>query len=308
MIKAAILGATGPTGYHLARALHDEGQGVRVVSRSHDNLARNFPEDAFEKSAADVLDADATTRAVEGCDLVYDCIGLPGDQMHLHPATARNVADAVRANGARCIHVSSGWAYMPMVRERLDETHPRTGGPPWVRWRREAEDILFDAGAAVLHLPDFYGPHVHVSTLQNALLEAATGKTMNWIGGADVAREYIFVPDAMRIASRLAGRTEPFGGHWILPGAGPLTGAKVAEIASRHLGRRVRLRAAGLTMLRLVSLFSKDLRGLMQVAPDYIKPISYDAGKLASLIGKQNMTDYETGIGRTLDWIGARRG
>jgi hypothetical protein len=32
-------------------------------------------------------------------------------------------------------------------------------------------------------------------------------------------------------------------------------------------------------MLRLVSLFSKDLRGFMQVVPDYVKPIAYDASR-----------------------------
>ena len=90
----------------------------------------------------------------------------------------------------------------------MNESHPRSGGPPWVRYRREAEDVLCEAGAAILHLPDFYGPYVHVSTLQNALNEAASGKTVNWLGSADTQREYIYVPDAMRIAA--AGE---IGGH-----------------------------------------------------------------------------------------------
>ena len=48
-----------------------------------DKLARLFPDAAFEKQPADILDPDATIPAVEGCDLVYDCIGLPGDQMRM---------------------------------------------------------------------------------------------------------------------------------------------------------------------------------------------------------------------------------
>ncbi len=119
-------------------------------------------------------------RAIDGCDLVYDCIGLPGDQMHLHPATARNIASALRHTKARCVQVSSYWAYYPQLQTEMNESHPRRGGPPWVRHRREAEGILCEAGAAILHLPGFYGPQVHVSTLQNALNEAASGKTVNW--------------------------------------------------------------------------------------------------------------------------------
>jgi hypothetical protein len=80
------------------------------VSRSAANLQRAFGEPAFEKVVEDVLDANAAMRAVDGCPLVYDCLGLPADQMHLHPAAARNIAKAVRATGARCIQVSSYWA------------------------------------------------------------------------------------------------------------------------------------------------------------------------------------------------------
>ena len=174
------------------------------------------------------------------------------------------------------------------------------------RYRREAEDVLCEAGAAILHLPDFYGPYVHVSTLQNALNEAASGKTVNWLGSADTQREYIYVPDAMRIAAAVGARAKAFGGHWCLPG-GPLNGRQAAEIAGRHLGRPVKLRSVGLMTLRIVSLFNKDLRGLPQVAPDYMKPVNYDTRKLLRLLGPQLMTSYDAGIGQTLTWIASGR-
>jgi len=307
MTKVAIVGATGPTGIHLAAELRKTAAAVRVVARGMDKLARLFPDAAVEKRPADILDADATLRAIDGCDLVYDCIGLPGDRMHLHPETARNIAGALRHTKARCVQVSSYWAYYPQVRAEMNESHPRSGGPPWVHHRREAEDILCEAGAAILHLPDFYGPQVQVSTLQNALNEAASGKTVNWLGKADVQREYIYVPDAMRIAAAIGARAEAFGAHWCLPGGGPLSGRQAADIAGRHLGRPVKLRSVGMTMLRIVSLFNKDLRGLLQVAPDYMKPVRYDARKLQGLLGPPQMTFYDAGIGQTLAWIESGR-
>src|SRR5215831_6331610 len=307
MTKIAIIGATGPTGIHLATELRKTDAVVRVVARASDKLSRLFPDAAVEKWTADVFDANATLRAVESCDLVYDCIGLPGDQMHLHPVTARNIAGALRHTKARCIQVSSYWACYAQVRPALDENHPRIGGPPWVRYRREAEDILCEAGAAILHLPDFYGPQVHVSTLQNALNEAASGKTVNWLGKADVHREYVYVPDAMRIAAAIGARAEAFGAHWCLPGSGPLSGREAVGIAARHLGRSVKLRSAGLTTLRILGLVNRDLRGFLQVAPDYVKPVSYDASKLQGLLGPLQMTAYHAGIGETLSWIASRR-
>jgi hypothetical protein len=80
----------------------------------------------------------------------------------------------------------------------------------------------------------------------------------------------------------------------------------VADIAGCHLGRQVKLRSAGMTTLRIVGLFNKDVRGLLQVAPDYIKPVHYDAPKLQGLLGPQQMTSYDAGIGHTLAWIASR--
>ena len=307
MTKVAIMGATGPTGIHLAAEWRKTGDAVCVVARSIDRLQRLFPDPAIEKRPADLLDADATFRAVEGCDLIYDCIGLPGDQMHLHPVTARNIVVALRRTNARCVQVSSYWAYYPQMRAEMNESHPRSGGPAWVRHRREAEDILRDAGAAILHLPDFYGPDVHISTLQNALREAASGKSINWVGKSNVQREYVYVADAMRIAAAIGSRREAFGEHWCLPGSGPLSAQEAADIAGRHLGRSIKVRSAGLMILRIVSLFNKDLRGFLQVVPDYMKAVHYDARKLQGLLGPLQMTSYDVGIGQTLAWLEAGR-
>jgi nucleoside-diphosphate-sugar epimerase len=307
MTKAVIVGATGPTGFHLAAELRKSSATVRVVARGMDKLAQLFPDAVFEKRPADILDPDATLRAVEGCDLVYDCIGLPGDQMHLHPVTARNIASAIRHTNARCVQVSSYWAYYHQVRNEMNENHPRISGPAWARYRREAEDILCEAGAAILHLPDFYGPQVHISTFQNALNEAASDKTVNWIGKADVHREYIYVPDAMRIAAAVGSRAEAFGAHWCLPGSGPLSGGEAVDIAARLLGRSVKLRSVGLTTLRILGLLNRDLRGFLQVASDYMKPVRYEARKLQGLLGPPQMTAYDAGIGETLSWIASRR-
>ena len=46
-----------------------------------------------------------------------------------------------------------------------------------------------------------------------------------------------------------------------------------------------------------------DLRGFVQVAPNYMKPVRYDARKLEGLLGRQAMTPYDHGIANTLQWI-----
>jgi len=301
--RVAILGATGPTGFHLAQAMQRRGVAVRLVARDREKLARQYRDIAGEQIAADITRAVDTARAIASCDLVVDCIGLAGSHMAEHAVTARNIALAIRGSGARCVQVSSYWAYLPAVQIPISERHPRQGGGEWVGQRRAAEDILQDAGAAILNLPDFFGPRVHTSTLQQALAEAAAGKAMNWIGPVDLVHEYAFVPDAMATAAELAAHSEAYGERWIVPGSGPITGRQVAEIASRLLDRRVAVRAAGPLMLRVVSLFNEPLRGFMQMVPDYLKPITYDAAKLSALIGRPSVTRYEEAIRQTLDWL-----
>ncbi len=122
-------------------------------------------------------------------------------------------------------------------------------------------------------------------------------------GKASIARR---IADAMRIAVEIGARTEALSEHWCLRGSGLLSGRQVAEIAGRYLGREVRLRSAGTTTLRIFGLFNKDLPGLLQVAPDYMKPVRYDTRKLQGLLGLQQMTSYDAGIGHTHGLIASR--
>lgn len=292
----AILGATGPTGRALAAELKRRRVPVRVIARHMDRLVAAFPDADCEKTAADALERDALRASIEGCTDVVDCVGLPTDKMTEHPAVARNIVAAVAESGARCLQVSSYWCYIPIGDLPVSERHPRTGGPPWARLRREAEDILRDAGAAIVHLPDFFGPHVHFSTLQVPLRDAIAGKPMNWIGGIDVERDYIFVPDAMRIVADLIGHGGAYGQDWIVPGSGPVSGRRVASILSGILGHEVKIRAVGPLLLRLASLFNRDLRAFLQMVPTYVEPIRYDGAKLEGLIGPTVRSSYEDAL------------
>lgn len=301
--RIAIVGATGPTGRALASELAARKLPVRVVSRRADALKMLFPAPEFEKQPGDAMEFASLATALRGCDLVADCIGLPGERMAEHPATARNIARFVGESGARCIQVSSYWSFMPIRELPVSERRRREGGPPWARLRREAENILRSAGGAIVHLPDFFGPHVHTSTLQLGVIDAVHGKPMNWIGPADVKRDYIYVPDAMRVVAELLAREEAYGEDWVVPGSGPISADQLAGILGRLLNRNVRARAAPPWLLRVLSFFKRDLRGLMQIVPEYVKPISFDGTRLERLMGRMERTPYEDALGATIACI-----
>lgn len=303
--KVAILGATGATGRALAAELVARGVATRVISRSAAGLEAAFPDAAIEKRTGDALDPAALDAAIEGCDLIVDCIGLPAERMTDHPKTARNLAAAIEPSGVRCLQVSSYWCYMPIVETPVSETHPRSGGPVWAQLRRETEDILRGAGAAILHLPDFFGEHVVGSLLQLAIEDAVSGKPMNWVGAADTKRDHLYVPDAMRVAAELVHHEEAYGEDWIVPGSGPVSANEICGMLTGLLKCDVRVRAAGPFMLRLVSLFNKSLRDFMPMVPEYVKPISFDGAKIEQLLGKLSRTAYDAGLKATVEAIRA---
>jgi nucleoside-diphosphate-sugar epimerase len=305
--RAAVIGATGPTGRQLARELISREIEVRAVSRSLDHLERAFADIRAEIVVADAVDSEAVRRAIDGCDVVFDCIGLPSDRMELHPTTATSIMEAVGDVESRCVQVSSFWSYLPIRALPINEGSPREGGNFYIEMRRRAEDIVLAGGGAVLHLPDFFGPEVRTSSFQMMLEEAARGDTVNCIGSSDTDRDYVYVPDAMRVAADLAHHTEAYGARWVLGGSGALSARHAMDIAGGHLGREVSIRSAPPWMLKIISLFSADLRSFMPMVPHYAQPIAYDDGHLAELIGPIEHTVYADAIPATLDWITAAR-
>jgi len=303
--RVAVVGATGPTGWHLARELTGRGMPVRAVSRSRGHLERAFAGLDIEPAEADALDPEALLRALDRCELAVDCIGLPPERMADHPATARNLAAAARAAGARLLQVSSYWAFLPHRGEVVDESHPREGGHEWFRLRREAEDVLLDAGAAVVHLPDFFGPRVHVSSVQSALEDVVAGRQMSCLGGGDVEREIVYVPDAMRTVADLLGHDQAYGTDWGIPGNGTPSPNELARLAGEHLGRAVEVRPAPVWLIRLVALFVPKLRPVVPLAPHYARPVRYDTSKLRGLLGEVERTPLPEAIGATLNWLAA---
>lgn len=304
--RIAVIGSTGPTGIHLVRELVSRGRTVVAVSRRRDRMEDLFDSDRVEIRVADALDAGAVGAAVSGCTLVADCIGLPPERMADHPRTARIIVDAAAKADARCLQLSSYWSFFPQRLQVVNESHPRRGGHKWFRLRREAEEIMISAGAAVVHLPDFFGPHVHTSTVQLALQEAVAAKPVSWLGRTDIEREVGYVPDLMRIVADLAEHPDAYGTDWGLPGAGCLTGERCAQISAAKLGRPVGVRGSTRWLLRVLTLVHPQLRRIRPIVPEYLKPVRYDTSKLRNTIGDPSLTSLEAAIGETLAWLERR--
>src|SRR3954469_10160427 len=75
-MKALVTGATGKVGNAVARALAARGDEVRVLVRDPQRAARWVPEGATPLRG-DVTEPASLAPAVEGCELVFNAMGLP---------------------------------------------------------------------------------------------------------------------------------------------------------------------------------------------------------------------------------------
>jgi dihydroflavonol-4-reductase len=77
MGKVCVTGATGFVGAHVARALAERGDDVRVVYRNPDKLDA-LAGVKFRRAKADVLDFKALKRAFKDSETVYHTAGYVG--------------------------------------------------------------------------------------------------------------------------------------------------------------------------------------------------------------------------------------
>lgn len=302
MKKAAVLGATGATGREIARELVRRGVPVRVVSRSAENLARDFGDLDVERHAADLVDPHAARAAAADADLLFHCVGLPAETMHLLGPIAENVAATTTETGARGVLVTSYWSYEPVRETPIREDHPREPRAVKCRYRKEEEDAFAAAGAAVVCLPDFYGPgaSAEVSLLNQAVRSIATGMPANWVGSLDAERDFLYLPDLGRPIVDLALADGDVSGRWHLTGSGAAVPRDLLAAAAKAAGAPLKVRRLGPGLAFALGLVSRQIRALRELIPLYSNPAVMDGAKLRARIGEWPVTPYAESIPATL--------
>ena len=117
-MKVAVTGASGFIGGYVVAALCEAGHAPRCLVRASSNTSRiaHLP---FERVVGDVLDADAVTALVRGCDaVIHLALSAGWDQMRTAAQLqallrtsergTRNVLEAAKAAGnKRVVFISS---------------------------------------------------------------------------------------------------------------------------------------------------------------------------------------------------------
>jgi nucleoside-diphosphate-sugar epimerase len=172
--------------------------------------------------------------------------------------------------------------------------------------RKEQEDLVMQAHAtgklqaAVLRLPDFYGPGVDKSFLWSAFQAAKAGKRAQLVGPIDTPHEFVYIPDAGITVARIIAEPGAWGSSWNLGAAGATSMRKMADEIFAQAGHKPRYTVAGKTILRLVGLFNPLMREMVEMHYLLTTPVILNDSRLEHLLGGLQKTSYAEGIRQTL--------
>lgn len=153
-MRALVTGATGKVGHSVALALLQRGDQVRALVRHRVRAARSLPADV-ELVSGDVTEPSSLDAACDGCEVVFNAMGLPEqwlrDEARFAQVNARGTEAVVRAAGRagvrRVVHTSTIDVFDSGPGGVLDESRLSTApkGTAYERSKQQAETLALSA-------------------------------------------------------------------------------------------------------------------------------------------------------------------
>ena len=246
-MRALVTGATGKVGHAIASALLDRGEQVRALVRDPKRAASVLPA-GIEPIKGDVTDVESLAAAVEGCELVFNSMGMPEQWVkdeaifdQVNAIGSQQVAAAAKRAGVRrFVHTSTHDVFHADTGERFDETmladYPK--GTAYERSKQHAEELVLaerdGMEVVILNPSGVYGPTPSPTpSFENEVFEPVVKKRLPAIppGGTG----YAFV-EGVAAGHLLAADKGKDGERYILAD-GYADFRELAETAKRIAGR-----------------------------------------------------------------------
>lgn len=301
-----ILGAGGQIADELARELYRHyTRDIRLVSRNPRAL-----HDTDELVAADLMDAGATSRAVEGSDVVYLTVGLPMNSElweEKFPVMVANTMAACVEHGSALVFFDNTYMYPRTEVPHTEDTEFEPVGRKSTVRALIADMLLeeMEAGginAVICRAPEFYGPDKTQSLTNSMVLgRIAQGKRPLVPLNAHAKRSLIWTPDASRATALIGNTPDAFGQTWHLPvDPDRITYAEMIQVASDITGRKISYTTLPRWVYRLGGLFNPSIKEAEELLPRYRQDNIFDSTKFESRFPEFEVTTYREGISRVL--------
>jgi nucleoside-diphosphate-sugar epimerase len=310
--SAAITGATGFIGRHLAADLVARGVAVKAIVRPHSRNA--VPPGTTPITAP--LDADALRAAFSGIDVVVHLAGVVAavdarTYAAVNTEGTRAVAIAARDAGARLIHVSSLAAAgpAPASAPHSENDTPRPVTPYGVS-KLESERIVNATEglrSIILRPGVVYGP---TDRAVFPLFQAASRGVLPLVGRPGAAYTFVYVDDMVRAITAAVEKSDAAGtvfvGH-----PEPVTAHGLLEAIAAANGRRVRILTIPMAVTHVAAV-AGDVVGRIIRKPLLLNMPRYAeleaegfvcrVDRLRDVLGVVATTGLREGVAKTAAW------
>ena len=297
-----ILGGGGAIGTELAKALKQYSNHIRIVSRAPRKV--NSDDEIF---SADLTDAAAVTRAVEGAEVVYLTAGLPYKikvWQQQWPLIMQNVINACKQHGARLVFFDNIYLYdeksIPHLTEEAPVNPPSKKGAVRARIAKMLMDEVAKGSltAMIVRAADFYGPGIGTSMLQETVYKSLKkGKAAVWMGNRTKVHSFTYTPDAAKATALLGNTPDAYNQVWHLPTSGEkLTGNDWIKLFAETMQTKNKAMTVSTPVLWVMGLFNPLMKEMVEMMYQYNQDYFFDSKKFEARFPEFNVTSYREGV------------
>jgi nucleoside-diphosphate-sugar epimerase len=283
-----VLGAKGRLGQACVKAFHDEGWSVGALARSEPTSQRLAHVDYV---VADALDPLALSHAVVGYDVIINAVNVSySGWAEVTPKLTEAVARAAASTGATVIIPGNIYHYGAGMPALLSETTPTN--PTALGKVRQIMERAYQSRAAmdgfqalILRAGDYLDGRRTGGWFDSQIANKLDQGKITYPGPLNVAHEWAYLPDFARAIVALAGHRETLPAFCAMGFAGHnITGQQLVDGLTATIGKPLKLGSVPWPMLKLVSLFSPNLKGVVDMAYLWTKPHAIDGAAFNALV------------------------
>ena len=297
--KVIILGAKGRFGRAAMDAFQAAGWQVTAFARARfDALS-----DGINFIQGDASDAAVLSRAAMGHDVIVNALNPPyGKWAKLVPVLTRNVIAAAKTSGATVMLPGNVYNYGETMPPQLTEDTPHAPSTHLGKLRvtlEEAYAIAADDGVrtVILRGGDFIEKAQTGNWFDSQITPNIAKGRITYPGPRDQIHAWAYLPDMARALVALAEKRSEFAmfEEFGFPGYN-LSGDELVQALSDAAERQLKAGALPWSMLRMLSMFSADIKGVVAMSYLWRTPHTIDGAKLQATLPNWRATPLNIAI------------
>ena len=289
---ALIFGANGSFGSHAAHAFAKAGWAVRAQTREGKPLLPELMATPnIVHTPTSITNSAAMARTSKNCDVIINALNPPYKNWETAvPVITKSVLSAAKTSGATILLPGNVYNFGAGMPPLLTSNTPHNPTNSLGKIRQELESTYREAAkygvqAIILRLGDFLTAQASGNWFDSQMTPKLAKGKFTYPGKTNIPHAWAYLPDAARAAVALAEIRNDLPAFNDIPfGGTTITGQKMRLEIETALGRKIKMATVPWPILKFLSLFMGDLKGVIAMRYLWDTPHELDGGELKRLL------------------------